>query len=104
MLVSCGTSCRCQQSSIASTLASKGEPIFTHLIELLGCGHWRVHSDVPCSVSAALAGTQPNTQLRMHRNGKMIVRSEAALDELAALRNTSSSTSSWLNEVNGTSQ
>ena len=103
-MVSCCASCRYQQSGIASTLANQEKPIFTHLIELLGCGQWRVHSDVPCSVSAALAGTQPNTQLRMHRNGKMIVRSEAALDEVAALRNTSSSTSSWLNEVNGTSQ
>ncbi len=48
------------------------------LIEVLGHGHWRLHCDVPGSIDAILAGTQPQTQLRMHKHGKLLVRRESS--------------------------
>ena len=49
-----------------------------NLIEVLGHGHWRLHCDVPGSIDAILAGTQPQTQLRMHKHGKLLVRHESS--------------------------
>ena len=46
------------------------------LIEVLGHGHWRLHCDVPGSIDAILAGRQPQTQLRMHKHGMLLVRYE----------------------------
>ena len=37
---------------------------------------WRVYLNVAASVDALLANKQPTTQLRMHKEGKLIVRFE----------------------------
>ena len=46
------------------------------LIEVLGHEHWRLHYDVPGSTDAVRAGRQTQTQLRMHKHGKLLVRHE----------------------------
>ncbi|KAL0019101.1 hypothetical protein WJX77_004127 [Trebouxia sp. C0004] len=46
------------------------------LIEVLGHGHCRLHWDVSGSIDTILAGEQTQTQLRMHKHGKLLVRFE----------------------------
>lgn len=59
-------------------LKGRGAPVFTCLVEVLSHDKWRVHTNAAASVDALLAGRQPDTQLRMYRNGKMVVRFETA--------------------------
>ena len=54
----------------------KGLPAFSCLVEVLDHNRWRVHPNVAASVDAILANKQPTTQLRMHKDGKLIVRFE----------------------------
>ena len=66
--------CRAEPMNTSFKLAKQGVPMITWLIEVLGQGHWCVHSDIACSIDAILAGNQPETQLRMHQDGKLVVR------------------------------
>lgn len=54
----------------------KGLPAFSCLVEVLDHNKWRVHLNVAASVDALLANKHPTTQLRMHKEGKLIVRFE----------------------------
>lgn len=54
----------------------KGLPAFSCLVEVLQHDKWRVHPNVAASVDAILANKQPITQLRRHKDGKLIVRFE----------------------------
>ena len=56
----------------------KGLPAFSCLVEVLDHSTWRVHSNVAVSVDALLANKKPTTQLRQHKDGKLIVRFESA--------------------------
>ena len=56
-----------------------------------------MHPHVASSVDAMLAGRQPSTQLRMHRNGKLVVRFETAVaDNSLCDSAVSDAQSSWL--------
>lgn len=54
----------------------RGAPVFSCLVEVLSHDTLRLHSNVAASVDALLAGKQPATQLRKHRDGTFIVRFE----------------------------
>ncbi|KAL3153362.1 hypothetical protein ABBQ38_011703 [Trebouxia sp. C0009 RCD-2024] len=56
----------------------KGLPAFSCLVEVLDHTTWRVHPDVAASVDALLANKQPTTQLRQHKDGKLLVRFETS--------------------------
>ena len=47
-------------------------------MEVLDHTTWRVHPDVAASVDALLANMQPTTQLRQHKDGKLLVRFETS--------------------------
>ena len=57
----------------------RGPPVFTCLVEVLAHDCWRVHPHVASSIDAMLAGRQPSTQLRMHKNDKLVVRFETVV-------------------------
>lgn len=66
---------------------------------------WRVHPHVASSVDALLAGRQPNTQLRMHKNGKLVVRFETDLvDQTRCDQATLAAPSSWLASLGSLAQ
>ena len=60
------------------------------LIEVVGHGHWRLHCDVSGSIDAMLAGRQPQTQLRMHKHGRLLVRYERSSSQNEASLNLGS--------------
>lgn len=73
----CSNVCCCRKHMFTSGRQEVPDTSF-NLIEVLGHGHWRLHCDVPGSIDAILAGTQPQTQLRMHKHGKLLVRHESS--------------------------
>ncbi len=83
----------------------RGPPVFTCLVEVLAHDRWRVHPHVASSVDAMLAGRQPNTQLRMHKNGKLVVRFETAVaDNSLCDSAVSDAQSSWLASLSSLAQ
>lgn len=51
-------------------------------MEILVQGTWRIHPHVDASVDALLTLRQPDTQLRMHQDGRFIVNIETAAPSL----------------------
>ena len=68
--------CRLRNKGNKTRTERKGLPPFSCLVEVLSHTTWRVHLNVAASVDALLANKQPTTQLRQHRDGKLIVRFE----------------------------
>ena len=54
----------------------QGTPVLSRLVEVLSHETLRLHSDVAASVDALLAGKQPATQLRTHKDGRTTLRFE----------------------------
>ena len=78
----------------------QGAPVFKFVVEVLAQNQWRVHRHVDSSVDTLLAGSSPNTQLRMHRKGKLVVRFETAAADPPALKSKVSETESfWLTSL-----
>ena len=83
----------------------RGPPVFTCLVEVLAHDRWRVHPHVASSVDAMLAGRQPSTQLRMHKNDKLVVRFETALADNSWCESAvSNAQSSWLASLSSLAQ
>ena len=68
--------CRLRNKGNKTRTERKGLPPFSCLVEVLSHTTWRVHLNVAASVDALLANKQPTTQLRQHKDGKLIVRFE----------------------------
>ena len=69
--------CRLTNDGNKTRTERKGLPAFSCLVEVLSHTTWRVHPNVAASVDALLANKQPTTQLRQHKDGKLIVRFES---------------------------
>ncbi len=83
----------------------RGPPVFTCLVEVLAHDCWRVHPHVASSVDAMLAGRQPSTQLRMHKNDKLVVRFETVVaDNSLCDSAVSNAQSSWLANLSSLAQ
>ena len=71
--------CRLTNLGNKTRTERKGLPAFSCLVEILDHATWRVHPNVAASVDALLAKKKPTTQLRQHKDGKLIVRFETPL-------------------------
>ena len=89
--------CRKSHSGSKTKNERRGLPVFSCLVEVLAHDQWRIHPQVASSVDALLAGRQPNTQLRSHRDGKLLVRFETSTADVTAKNSTSAAPEiSWL--------
>ena len=78
----------------------RGAPVFTCLVEVLSHDRWRLHTHVASSVDDLLAGRQPSTQLRTHKQGKLVVRFETKAAECKSPdRVTADAKSLWLTSL-----
>ena len=74
----------------------RGAPVFSCLVEVLSHDTLRLHPNVAASVDAILAGKQPATQLRKHKDGKFIVCFETPETPAKSTRGKTVAASSWL--------
>ena len=92
--------CRKIHTGSKTKTERRGAPVFTCLVELLSHDRWRVHTHFASSVDDLLAGRQPSTQLRMHKQGKLVVRFETKAAECkSSERVTADAKSSWLTSL-----
>ena len=71
-------------------------PVFSCLVEVLSHGTLRLHSNIAASVDALMAGKQPATQLRTHKDGGMTLRFETPKAHAEDGHSTLASPTSWL--------
>ena len=90
-------SCRQSNNGSKTRTERKGLPAFSCLVEVLSHNTWRVHTNVAASVDALLANKQPVTQLRRHKDGKLIVRFEGPATPAAST--LSQHGEPWLNKL-----
>lgn len=56
--------------------------MFKFVVEVLALNKWQVHHDFASKADALLAGSQPDTQLRTHQHGKLVVHVKTALEDM----------------------